>query len=88
MGLLVAGAVVLVCLGGLVGATWTTQIMGNVSRRHAAQRRSLNDGWLALEDARRARGESAYCARCHLELSESSWRLVSQALNEEEDDGT
>lgn|GEM_PF-6935839 len=84
--LLIAGAVVLVCIGGLVGAAWTTQLMGNVSRRHAEQRRALNAGWQALEDARRAGGESAYCARCHQALSESSWRLVAPALTDEEDD--
>lgn len=84
--LLVAGAVVLACFGGLVGAAWTTQVMGSVSRRHAVERRALNDAWQAVEDARRARGESVHCARCHKQLSDASWQLV--ALNDEEDDGT
>lgn len=87
-GLLLVGAVVLLCLGGLVGASWTTQIMGGLSRRHAVERRSLNDGWRALQAAKRNRGEPVYCARCHRELSESSWLLVAPGTNDEEDDGT
>ncbi|HEY3259200.1 MAG TPA: hypothetical protein VGJ95_02860 [Pseudonocardiaceae bacterium] len=85
--LLLVGAVVLFCLGGLFGASWTTQVMGGVSRRHAAERRSLNEEWRGLYDAQRNRGEPMYCARCHKELSESSWLLVP-AMNDEEDDGT
>ena len=86
--LLAVGAVVLVCIGGLVGASWTTQVMASISRRHATERRNLNDGWRALADARRARGEPAYCARCHQKLSESSWLLVVSPATDEEDDGT
>ena len=86
--LLLGGAVLLFCLGGLLGASWTTQVMGGVSRRHAAERRSLNESWRALEAARRTRGEPAYCARCHQTLSESSWLLVAPAVTDEEDDGT
>ena len=84
--LLVVGSVVLVSVGGLIGATWTTQVLGGVSRRHAAERRSLNHGWRALENARRARGDTVHCAQCHQRLSESSWMLVGQPP--EDDDGT
>lgn len=81
------GAIVLFCLGGLVGATWTTQAMGNVSRRHAAERRALNDEWAAVTDARIARGEPAYCGRCHKDLlTEANRPLVAQALLDEEND--
>lgn len=83
--LLVVGSVMLISFGGLVGAAWTTQVLGGVSRRHAGERRSLNHGWRALENARRARGDSVHCARCHQHLAESSWMFVSQP---EEDDGT
>jgi hypothetical protein len=86
--LLLGGVVMLLCLGGLLGATWTTQVMGGVSRRHAAERRSLNESWQALETARRTRGEPAHCARCHQKLSESSWLMVAPAMVDEEDDGT
>jgi hypothetical protein len=82
--LLMVGALVLFSIGGLVGATWTTQVLAGVSRRHAAERRSLNHGWRALENARRTRGDSVHCARCHQRLAESSWMLVG--LPTEEDD--
>lgn len=85
--MLLVGAVVLFCLGGLVGAAWTSQILGGISRRHAGERRSLNHDWRALEDARRARGEPTHCARCHRELSESSWQLIAPSAADE-DDGT
>lgn len=83
--LLVVGSVVLFSFGGLVGAAWTTQVLGGVSRRHAAERRSLNHGWRALENARRARNDSVHCAQCHQRLAESSWMYVSRP---EDDDGT
>jgi hypothetical protein len=90
--LLVLGAVMLLCFGALLGASWTTQVLGGVSRRHAAERRMLNEGWRALEDARRGPGrtpsEPVYCARCHQRVSESSWLLAVPALTDEEDDGT
>jgi hypothetical protein len=85
--LLAVGAVVLLGLGALLGASWTTQIMGGVSRRHAAERRRLNDAWRALEDARSARGEPTHCARCHQRLSRSTWLMVVPATRDE-DDGT
>jgi len=86
--LLAIGAVVLFGLGALLGASWTTQIMGGVSRRHAAERRRLNDAWRALESARTARGEPAHCAGCHQRLSRSSWLMVVPAVGDDEDDGT
>jgi cell division protein FtsL len=81
---MVAGAFVVFCLGGLVGAAWTTQVLGGVTRRHAMERRSLNDEWRALEDARAARGQSVHCARCHQQLS-TSWQAASRVAA---DDGT
>jgi hypothetical protein len=83
--LLIIGSVVLFCFGGLVGAAWTTQVLGGVSRRHASERRSLNHGWRALEEARRARGEPVTCARCHQRLSQSSWLFVTQPSPEDDD---
>jgi len=79
--LLIIGAVTLFLLGGLIGATWTTQILGGVSRRHAAERRSLNSGWRALENARRADpSESVLCARCHQRSSGPMWRHIAQRV--------
>jgi hypothetical protein len=80
VGLVVSGAVMLFLLGGLVGAAWTTQTLGSVSRGHTTERRLLNAGWRALEDARRAKGESALCRRCHRPLSEPMWRHMAQRV--------
>ena len=87
IGLLATGAIMLLCLGALLGASWTTQVMGGVSRRHAAERRKLNEGWRALEIARRTAGEPLLYAR-YRKPSESSWLLVVPATVDEEDDGT
>lgn len=94
--LLALGALMLLCFGALLGASWTTQVLGGVSRRHAAERRMLNEGWRALEDARRApdsalsriHSEPVYCARCRQRVSESSRLVVMPASTDEEDDGT
>ncbi len=90
--LFAVGAAMLLCFGALLGASWTTQVLGGISRRHAAERRMLNEGWRALEGARgtsrRTRDEPVYCPRCHHRVSELSWLLVTPALSGEEDDGT
>ncbi len=55
-------AVLLVCLGVLLGATWTIQILQSRLRRQAEERRRLNAErhrlnaeWAALRAARRHR---------------------------------
>ncbi len=48
-------AVLLVCLGLLLGATWTIQAMQYRLRRQAEERRRLNAEWAALRTARRRR---------------------------------
>jgi hypothetical protein len=85
--LLLVVAIVLVCAGGLLGASWTTQVMGTVSRRHAAERRNLNDGWRELAAARQASG-ATLCPRCDQSLIDTSWLLVFEPPLDEEDDGT
>lgn len=50
----------LVCIGLLLGAAWTTQALQPRLREQAEERRRLNEGWLALSAARR-RGQ---CPRC------------------------
>lgn len=84
--LLTIGGIVLFCFGGLVGAAWTTQALSQASRKHARFRRRLNEEWQALTDARRARGESVLCARCHQQLVELNRQQL--AISTEDDDGT
>ena len=80
-------AIVLVCFGGMLGATWTSQAMGTASRRLATERKHLNNGWRDLATARQARG-AALCPRCDRELTDTSWLLVIDPSLDEEDDGT
>ncbi|MDQ3762754.1 MAG: hypothetical protein M3460_14180 [Actinomycetota bacterium] len=61
------GAVLLVCLGLLLGATWTTQALQPKLGQQAEERRRLNDEWLAIRTARQQRSE---CPRCARPLSE------------------
>jgi hypothetical protein len=58
---IVLGAVLLVCLGLLVGSAWTTQALEPRLRRQAEERRKLNEEWLAVRTARQQHGECPYC---------------------------
>jgi hypothetical protein len=62
--------VLLVCLGLLLGTAWTTQALQPRLRRHADERRRLDEEWLAVRAARRHRSE---CPRCGRPLSEVDW---------------
>lgn len=70
MTLTVLGALLLVCLGLLLGATWTTQALQPTLRRQAEERRRLNEEWVAVRTARQQRGR---CPRCASPLSECDW---------------
>ncbi|HEY0637816.1 MAG TPA: hypothetical protein VGD67_09230 [Pseudonocardiaceae bacterium] len=85
--LALAAAAVLICLGGLLGSSWTAQALTTVSRRHAAERRNLDNGWRDLAMARRASGP-VRCARCERTITDTSWLLVVDPPLDEEDDGT
>ncbi|HEV7450860.1 MAG TPA: hypothetical protein VGO16_05635 [Pseudonocardiaceae bacterium] len=63
-------AVLLVCLGLLLGGTWTIQAVQPKLRRQAEERRRLNEEWSAVRTARRQRGECPLCSRL---LSERDW---------------
>ncbi|MGH3899422.1 MAG: hypothetical protein ACRDTA_14515 [Pseudonocardiaceae bacterium] len=60
-------AVLLLCLGLLLGWSWTLQAVQPTLRRQAEERRRLNEEWSAVRAARRQRGE---CPRCGSPLSE------------------
>ncbi|MGH3787982.1 MAG: hypothetical protein ACRDRG_15845 [Pseudonocardiaceae bacterium] len=70
MTLLVLGAVLLVCLGMLLGAAWTAQALQPKLRQQAEERRRLNEEWSAIRTARWQRGQ---CPRCAALLSEEDW---------------
>jgi hypothetical protein len=65
--LTVLGAVLLVCLGLLLGATWTTHTSQSMLRRQAEERRRLNEEWMAVHT------ERGRCPHCANPLSEYDW---------------
>lgn len=69
----VLGAVLLVCLGLLLGTAWTTQTLQPNLRQQTKERCRLNEEWSAVHAARRQRGE---CPRCASRLSELNWYFV------------
>jgi uncharacterized paraquat-inducible protein A len=70
MALMTLGAVLLVCLGLLLGATWTIQALQPKLHRQAEERRRLNAEWSAIRAAQQRRGK---CPRCASQLSERDW---------------
>ncbi|MGH3773054.1 MAG: hypothetical protein ACRDRW_16955 [Pseudonocardiaceae bacterium] len=57
----------LVCLGLLLGSTWTAQALQSRSSQQAEERRRLNEEWLAVRAALQQRDQ---CPRCGRPLSE------------------
>jgi hypothetical protein len=56
--MIVLNAVLLVCLGVLLGATWTIQALQPKLRRQTEERRRLNEEWTAVRIARRQLGST------------------------------
>ncbi len=77
------GAVLMVCFGLMLGATWTTQALQPRLRRQAEERRRLNEEWSAVRTARRQRGE---CPRCASPLSERDWYFAPTPVEDPPDD--
>lgn len=63
----VLAGVLLVCLGLLLGSTWTIQALQSRLRRQAEERRRLNEEWAAVRAAHRQPGQ---CPHCGVPLSE------------------
>lgn len=71
------------CLGLMLGATWTVQALQPKLRRQAEERRRLNEEWVAVRTARRQRGE---CPRCGSPLSEWDWYIAPAVVEVRPDD--
>ena len=80
---ILVGSVLLVCLGMLVGASWTSQVMQPKLRQQAEERRQINEEWRALRAARAAR-ES--CPRCANPLPAQDWYPVSTLVEDPPED--
>jgi hypothetical protein len=61
IGWILLGAVLLVCLGVLVGTTWAMQAMRPNLRAQAEERRRLNEEWTSVRTIRR---QLIQCPRC------------------------
>jgi hypothetical protein len=83
LGWLLLGATLLICLGLLLGSTWTVQALQAKFRRLAQERRRLNDEWLTI---RMARGQQGQCPRCARLLCEQDWYLTQTTIQEPSDD--
>ncbi|MGH3720543.1 MAG: hypothetical protein ACRDRI_17190 [Pseudonocardiaceae bacterium] len=79
--LIALGSVLLVCLGLLLGSSWTVQALQHKHRRQAEERRRLNDEWLSVRAAHQQRGT---CPRCSRLLSERD-RSVAPAPPDADD---
>jgi hypothetical protein len=56
------GGLILLCLGLLLGTSWTIQAVQPKLRRQAEERRRLNEEWLAVRAARQQQDECPLCA--------------------------
>ncbi|HWR48232.1 MAG TPA: hypothetical protein VN327_11570 [Pseudonocardiaceae bacterium] len=77
------GSPLLVCLGLLLGTTWTTQILQSRLHHQAEERRKLNAEWLVVRAVRRQRGQ---CPRCASPLPEQDWYFASTRVEDPPDD--
>lgn len=66
--------VLLLCLGLLLGSSWTLQAIRPQIRRQAEERRRLNDEWSAV---RAIRHELDHCPHCGAPLSKQHWGPVT-----------
>jgi hypothetical protein len=79
----VLNAVLLICLGLLLGTSWTVQALQPTLRRQAEERRRLDEEWSAVRIARR---QWAECPRCGSPLSEEDWCSTSTVGDDQPDD--
>jgi cell division protein FtsL len=84
LGWVLLGSILLICLGLLLGASWTTQALQPKLRQQAEERRRLNEEWSRVRTARRQRGQ---CPRCASPLSEQDWYFAPTLMEDPPDDG-
>ena len=83
----VLGSILSICLGILLGSTWTIQIVQVKLRRCASERRRLNEEWLAIREAQAAihkRYPRTNCARCG--YSWDNFDLCYEQIDDWDDD--
>ena len=75
---IMASAGLLICLGLLLGASWTGQLLQSEFRRRAEERRKLNEEWQEVRTAR----QRSQCPRCRTPLSEQDFYLKTTVVEE------
>jgi hypothetical protein len=75
---IMTSAGLLICLGLLLGASWTGQALQTEFRRRAEERRKLNEGWQEIRTAR----QRSQCPRCRNFLSEQDFYLKTTVAEE------
>jgi hypothetical protein len=76
---IMVSAGLLICLGLLLGASWTGQALQAEFRRRAQERRKLNEEWQEIRTARHYRSQ---CPRCRNHLSEQDSYLEPTVIEE------
>jgi hypothetical protein len=79
----VLSAVLLICLGLLLGSSWTIQALQPKLHHQAEERRRLNEEWSAVRTAHRQR---SHCPHCGSPLSEQDWYFAPTSVEERQDD--
>lgn len=80
--LLVVG-LLLIGLGALIGSSWTVQALEGKFRRHAVERRRLNEEWRAV---RNYRSQQHRCAGCEERLDLYRQPALVTGAHDEYDD--
>lgn len=83
LGWVLLAAILLVCLGLLLGATWTMQALQPQLNRQAEERRRLNEEWAAV---RATRHQLSECPRCGCVLTRRDWYVTPTPAESPPDD--
>lgn len=83
LGWIALAAILLICIGLLLGATWTTQALQPKLRQRAEERRRLNEEWAA---ARATRRHGQICPYCDYPLTEADWYGEQTIVEDPSDD--
>ena len=75
---IMVSAILLVCLGLLLGGSWTNQVLQAKLRRQAKERRKLNEDWQAIHIA----SQQSRCPCCTRRLAEQDSYLALAAIKE------
>ncbi|MGH3672354.1 MAG: hypothetical protein ACRDSH_17250 [Pseudonocardiaceae bacterium] len=78
--LAIGGCLALLCLGLLLGASWTSQTHQPRIRQAAEERRRLNEEWAAVRATRQQRGCCPHCEGPHTGRDGFSGRVPHRSL--------